>query len=93
VVVSSEAGYEKPDPRIFLTALARRGAAPEEAAHVGDRMRADVAGAAAIGVRAVWLDRRGTAGRGGRGGGGWPPEPATVAIRTLTDLSLVLHSA
>jgi putative hydrolase of the HAD superfamily len=59
IVDSAEEGVEKPDPRIFRTALARVGSAPERALHVGDLYGIDVVGARAAGVRAILLDRAG----------------------------------
>jgi len=48
---SDEVGHYKPAPQIFAAALAPLGAAPEEAMHVGDLRRTDIAGAAAHGMR------------------------------------------
>ena len=42
---SAEVGAPKPDPEIFVRALALAGARPEEAWHVGDDVEADVGGA------------------------------------------------
>ncbi|HKN48713.1 MAG TPA: HAD family hydrolase [Actinomycetota bacterium] len=50
---SSEVGWRKPDRRIFAHVLERLGAAPEEAVFVGDRLRDDVGGARAAGMRSV----------------------------------------
>jgi len=51
---SDEVGVYKPDPRIFRHALAGLGRPdPARCAHVGDRRRTDVAGAQALGMRAV----------------------------------------
>jgi len=61
VVVSSEAGWAKPSPRIYAAALGALGAAPGEALMVGDRPREDVAGAAAAGLRALLYDPGGRA--------------------------------
>jgi FMN phosphatase YigB (HAD superfamily) len=58
IVVSDAFGLRKPRPEIFEEVLARLGVAPEEAIHVGDSLRADVAGAASAGLRTVWLTRR-----------------------------------
>jgi putative hydrolase of the HAD superfamily len=58
VVISMDLGIRKPRPEIFRAALESLGAAPEETLHVGDDLEADVAGAAALGVRSVWLTRR-----------------------------------
>ena len=53
VTISSEAGAAKPDPRIFLTALAAAGLAPDEVLHVGDTVREDLAAARAAGIDVV----------------------------------------
>jgi putative hydrolase of the HAD superfamily len=50
---SDEVGVRKPRPEIFRKTLARLGAEPADAVHVGDRMLADVAGAKAAGMRGV----------------------------------------
>ena len=59
VATSAAAGAAKPDPAIFLGALALLGAAPGEALHCGDSPRFDCAGARAAGVAAVLVDRDG----------------------------------
>jgi FMN phosphatase YigB (HAD superfamily) len=50
---SDETGHYKPAPQSFEAALALLGARPEEAMHVGDLRRTDVAGAAALGMTTV----------------------------------------
>lgn len=50
----------KPHEAAFAEALRRLGADPERTLMVGDDPRCDVEGARAAGLRAVWLDRRGT---------------------------------
>ncbi len=57
LVVSSDHGFMKPDPRLFHQALGRLGAAPAQAVYVGDSLEHDICGARAAGIRAVWLDR------------------------------------
>jgi HAD superfamily hydrolase (TIGR01509 family) len=52
-VFSSELGWRKPDARIFTAALQRLGVEAEEAVFVGDRLRDDIAGARAVGMRTV----------------------------------------
>jgi putative hydrolase of the HAD superfamily len=52
-VFSSEIGVRKPDPRIYQQALAALGADPAEAVFVGDRVREDVEGPRALGLRAI----------------------------------------
>ena len=59
VFAQDHGGVEKPDPTLFRIALADAGCAPEEFLHVGDSLENDVAGAAAVGARSVWLNRAG----------------------------------
>ena len=54
-------GSAKPDASIFLAACARLGVAPREALYVGDDVLLDVRGAQQAGMRAVWLNRHGSA--------------------------------
>jgi HAD superfamily hydrolase (TIGR01549 family) len=58
IVISDRVGFRKPRPEIFRAALAELGVAAEETLHVGDSLVADVRGAAALGIRPVWLTRR-----------------------------------
>lgn len=81
VVSSAAVGATKPAPEVFRAALQIAGAEPAEALHVGDSAEKDVAGALALGMRAVLIERA--------------PEEADAArapvIRALTELpSLVL---
>src|SRR5262245_5690637 len=59
VTVSSLAGVEKPDPRIFHHALRELGATTGTTLHVGDLPETDLAGAHAAGLRGVLVDRAG----------------------------------
>jgi putative hydrolase of the HAD superfamily len=59
LVVSGDLGIGKPEPAIFLHALAQAGAAPSEAIMVGDSWHRDVLGATAAGLRAVWINPTG----------------------------------
>lgn len=52
-------GAAKPDPRFFQAMLAQVGCWPEDVAMVGDDYQADVAGARAAGLRAVWFNETG----------------------------------
>ncbi|WP_231184632.1 HAD family hydrolase [Haladaptatus sp. DYF46] len=45
----------KPDAAPFEKALTELGATPDDALHVGDSLRADVAGANALGIDSVWV--------------------------------------
>jgi HAD superfamily hydrolase (TIGR01662 family) len=53
-VISCDLGYMKPHPRIFEHALELVNATPQETAMVGDSLRADVEGAKALGMTAIW---------------------------------------
>jgi FMN phosphatase YigB (HAD superfamily) len=58
VLVSDAVGFRKPRAEIFRATLGALGTAPEETLHVGDSLSADVAGAAALGMRTAWITRR-----------------------------------
>ena len=60
VVTPAEAGAAKPDSTIFEFALSAAGAPPADVVHVGDDPVRDVAGAAAIGLRTVWMNPAGS---------------------------------
>lgn len=78
VVISEAVQVQKPDPRIFAHALAAIGCAASQAWFVGDHPLNDVLGAAAAGLRPIWLT----------GVYSWPaehPEPRWQ-IASLTDL-------
>ncbi|MDH7516576.1 MAG: HAD family hydrolase [Bacteroidota bacterium] len=50
---SDETGVSKPHPKAYLAALDVLGCTPEEAVHVGDIERTDIAGAKDLGMKAV----------------------------------------
>ena len=58
VIISSEAGADKPDPRIFERALQTLGVRPDKALHVGDDPKRDW-GAEALGLGVFRLERPG----------------------------------
>lgn len=84
LVVSEEEGISKPDPEIFRRALARVGCAASAAVMVGDSWTADIAGARAAGLRAVWFNRHADP----------RPEPAddVAEIRSLEPVEMVLDA-
>ena len=55
VVDSGRVGVEKPDARIFEILAERLGTSMSEVVHVGDSLAADVMGALAAGMCAVWF--------------------------------------
>ncbi len=59
LVVSSDYGFRKPDPRLFASALERLGVASDRAVYVGDNPLRDVGGARMAGMAAVLLRRPG----------------------------------
>jgi HAD superfamily hydrolase (TIGR01549 family) len=59
MVGSRAHGRIKPDPSIFVAALAALEARADEAAMVGDSFEDDIEGARALGMRAILLDRDG----------------------------------
>jgi putative hydrolase of the HAD superfamily len=61
LAISEAVGCAKPDTRIFEHVLAALGCAADEVVMVGDSWSADVVGAQAAGIRAVWLNRYGRA--------------------------------
>ncbi len=79
IVVSGEVGKAKPDASIFEVALNELGLEPHDVWHIGDNLEADVAGAKAAGLTAVWLNRSGRLRRES------DTEPH-IEIRTLSQL-------
>ena len=53
IVTSAEAGFHKPDPRIFELALKRANCTPEQAAMIGDRPDNDIYPAKQLGMKTV----------------------------------------
>lgn len=82
VTYSQELGASKPDPRLFRYALERAGCMPEDTVHVGDSWESDYLGARAVGMGAIWLNRRGR-----------PPPVACPEIRDLTALRPLLSAS
>ncbi len=73
---SNETGVRKPDPAIFRGVLEHLGAQPENALHVGDDPVTDIAGARALGMRAVLI----------RGDSPHTPVPPDARIARLGEL-------
>jgi putative hydrolase of the HAD superfamily len=57
IVVEGEAGFGKPDRRVFERALGGLDVDPSRALMAGDNYECDVLGALGAGVHAVWIDR------------------------------------
>jgi len=84
-VTAREAGHAKPDAPIFHATCQRLGVEPRQVLHVGDDPWLDVAGAAAVGMRTCWINRREEE---------WPPNLASpdLHFRTLAELADWLDS-
>ncbi|MER5210967.1 HAD family hydrolase [Streptomyces sp. NPDC002838] len=83
VVYSAETGAVKPERAAFTAVEHVCGLGPDQLLHVGDSLRADVAGAAAAGWHTAWLDRR-------FADGPLLSAARTVRLHTLTTLPLLL---
>jgi len=59
VTDSGIVGHEKPDPRIFISALQSIGVSAQQAAYVGDIYSVDYLGARAVGMKAILMDAAG----------------------------------
>lgn len=81
VIYSADTGAVKPEREAFGAVERTAGLDPDRLLHVGDSLRADVAGAAAAGWHTAFLDRRVQ---------DVPPTARTVRLRTLTNLLLLL---
>jgi len=54
VLISELEGVKKPHPEIFQRALNQLGSVPERTFFIGDNPEADIRGAQALGIRAIW---------------------------------------
>jgi putative hydrolase of the HAD superfamily len=80
MVTSEEAGITKPDPGIFAQALARARATAADAVMLGDAWGADIEGARAAGIGAVWFNRAGKP----------SPDPSVAELGSLEPASAAL---
>jgi putative hydrolase of the HAD superfamily len=78
VVTSADAGAAKPDPAVFRKALELAGVDGTGAVHVGDSLDNDVAGARALGLRAILVQRQGE------------PPPGVESVRALTEVATLV---
>jgi 2-haloalkanoic acid dehalogenase type II len=80
-VGAASVGAAKPAPAVFEAACAALRAQPQEIVHVGDHHEHDVRGAAAAGMRAVWINRGGLPWPGGA-----PPDGSISSLAELEAL-------
>lgn len=81
VYVTGEVGTWKPHAGAFRHALEQAGCEPAEAVMIGDSLHHDIAGAAAVGMRTVWVRRHRQAERAGV-----RPDAVIEDLRPLPDL-------
>lgn len=78
--IEGEVGHGKPHRVAYETALAALGVSASDCWMVGDNLEWDVAGAQAVGIRGLWLDK---AGRGLPAGAAVTPD---AVIRSIAEL-------
>lgn len=80
VVISSQFGYRKPDPRLFQKALKEMGVSTtDDVLYVGDNWERDIVGASNAGIQSVWIQRKNEQVF-------FPQDQANVVITDLGDL-------
>src|ERR1700682_5137109 len=57
IIISGELGFGKPNPKLFQLALQRLAGTPDQCVMIGDSLSRDIAGASAVGIRTIWLNR------------------------------------
>ncbi|HET9017209.1 MAG TPA: haloacid dehalogenase type II [Thermomicrobiaceae bacterium] len=88
VVTAQQIGSYKPDPRNFQALLARLDVPPERVLHVAQSLFHDIAPAKAIGLTAVWVNRRhDRPGFGATPAAAATPDLEVPDLRTLADLA------
>jgi len=78
--IEGEVGHGKPHRVAYQTALEALGVVPSDCWMVGDNLEWDVAGAQAVGIRGIWLDKNG---RGLPAGAGVVPD---AIVRSIAEL-------
>ncbi|RXT06269.1 HAD family hydrolase [Ammoniphilus sp. CFH 90114] len=59
IIISGDFGRGKPDPSLFQHALERLSLTSDEAIMVGDKLTTDILGSSRVGMKSVWINRRG----------------------------------
>ena len=57
IIISGELGVGKPNPKLFQLAMERLAVKPDQCVMIGDSLNRDIAGASAVGIRTIWLNR------------------------------------
>jgi putative hydrolase of the HAD superfamily len=81
IQIEGEFGFGKPEPAVFEHVLERLGVPAEDCLMAGDNFEADVLGAQAVGIDAVWMDVR------ARGRAPAPAPRPFWTVRSLDELA------
>ena len=84
IVLSEDAGVNKPSPAFFDYAFKQTGAKPETTLMIGDNMLTDIQGAMAVGIDALLFNRWGYDIKSG------DPEAPTFVVSELLDIKQIL---
>jgi putative hydrolase of the HAD superfamily len=82
ILIEGEIGFGKPDVRMYQLALSTLGLKPDQAYMVGDNLSWDVEAPQEMGIRAIWIDRKGK---------GLPADSPLTPHRVIRDISEVLN--
>jgi putative hydrolase of the HAD superfamily len=82
ILVEGELGYGKPDVRMYRLALSALGLKPEDTCMVGDNLNWDVEAPQGLGIRALWIDRKGA---------GVPAGSTAAPHRVIKNISEVIN--
>ncbi|HEV2582945.1 MAG TPA: HAD family hydrolase [Ktedonobacteraceae bacterium] len=86
MAISADLGIRKPQPGIFTHALNGLCVTPAETAMVGDSLKADIAGAKALNITAIWKPYRLHRNRRDAEEDGIVPDRTIVQLKDLLDL-------
>jgi len=78
ILIEGEIGHGKPDARMYRLALSALGLKPEQTYMVGDNLSWDVEAPQQMGIKAIWIDRKGT---------GVPVGSTVMPHRVIRDIS------
>ncbi|ULL16376.1 HAD family hydrolase [Paenibacillus sp. H1-7] len=59
VFISEKVGFEKPAPEIYYCAIEHFQVSPDQTLFVGDSWKNDVEGPSKLGIRSVWINKKG----------------------------------
>ena len=85
ILTSAACSYRKPHPRIFELGIANWYFLPSETVMVGDNLDADIRGAKAAGLYAVWISRR-----AGPSSEDQPRVQPDASVSTLSEIPAIL---